>query len=41
MATLLVECLQRAYSVREVLEVVEFQVDELDCLSPQAQMHLW
>ena len=44
MGTLLGECLQRGYPVREVLEVVEFWVDELDCLrglelmSPQAWM---
>ena len=32
MGTSLGECLQRGYLVREVLEVVESLVDELDCL---------
>ena len=41
------EWLPRGYMVREVLEVVEVQVDKLDCLmglelvSPQGQMQLW
>ena len=40
------ECLQRGCLEREVLEVIEFRVDEQDCLrglelvSPQAQMQL-
>ena len=47
MGALLGEYLQRGYLVREVLEVVEFWVDDLDCLrglepvSPQAQMQWW